>query len=132
MFFITARRSAAKSGKYFQAQQKNLGRVNGYVEEMVDGLKVVKVFNHEQASHRGVQATLQRSEYRLAATNANFYAGVIMPIMGNLNNIAYAMTALFGEAYWPCWAEVRHRLAGRFLAVLAPGRFARCSRSPIS
>ena len=59
MFFIIGK-IAGKSRKYFQAQQKNLGNVNGYVEEMVDGLKVVKVFSHEDRSHRRVQEA-QRS-----------------------------------------------------------------------
>lgn len=93
MLFIT-QKIGGKSRNYFQQQQKNLGNINGYVEEMVDGLKVVKVFNHEQAAIEEFKR--RNEEYRLAATNANFYAGVIMPIMGNLNNIAYAATALFG------------------------------------
>ncbi len=93
MFFLSAK-IAGKSRKYFQDQQKNLGSVNGYVEEMVDGLKVIKVFNHEKET---INEFKQRNEaYRQAATQANFYAGVIMPIMGNLNNIAYAATAFFG------------------------------------
>lgn len=93
MFFITSK-IGGKSSKYFKSQQKELGSVNGYVEEMVDGLKVVKIFNHEQEA---VAEFKKRNEvYRQAATNANFYAGVIMPVMGNLNNIAYAATALFG------------------------------------
>ncbi len=93
MFFLSGK-LAGKSSKYFKAQQKNLGNVNGYIEEMVDGLKVVKVFNHEGEAIREFK---QRNEaYRQAATEANFYAGVVMPIMMNLNNIAYAATALFG------------------------------------
>ena len=93
MFFISAK-LAGKSGKYFKAQQKNLGSVNGYIEEMVDGLKVVKVFSHEDEA---ITEFKKRNEaYRQAATEANFYAGVVMPIMGNLNNISYAVTALFG------------------------------------
>ncbi len=68
--------------------------MNGYIEEMVDGLKVVKVFNHEDET---ITEFKQRNEsYRKAATEANFYAGVVMPVMGNLNNISYAATALFG------------------------------------
>jgi ATP-binding cassette subfamily B protein len=83
-----------KSRAYFQAQQKNLGNVNGYVEEMVEGLKVVKVFNYEQPA---VAEFRKRNEaYRQTATDANFYAGIVFPIVGNLNNIAYAATALGG------------------------------------
>jgi ATP-binding cassette subfamily B protein len=94
LMFLLTQKIGGKSRSYYQEQQKNLGMVNGYVEEMVDGLKVVKVFNHEQTA---ISEFKQRNEaYRQAATNANFYAGVIMPIMGNLNNISYAATALFG------------------------------------
>lgn len=83
-----------KSRTYFMAQQRNLGEVNGYVEELVDGLKVVKVFGHEQTA---VEEFRRRNEeYRQAATSANFYASVIMPIMGNLSNIAYASSAMVG------------------------------------
>ena len=83
-----------KSRTYFQAQQRNLGNVNGYVEEMVEGLKVVKVFNYEDPA---IAEFRKRNEaYRQAATSANFYAGIVMPIMGNLNNIAYAAAAFMG------------------------------------
>ena len=93
MFFITSK-IAGRSRKYFQFQQSNLGGVNGYIEEMVEGLKVVKVFNHEDEA---ITEFKKRNEaYRQAATEANFYAGIVMPIMSNLNNIAYAATALFG------------------------------------
>jgi len=93
MFFISGK-LAGKSRKFFQAQQKNLGNVNGYIEEMVDGLKVVKVFNYE---NNAIAEFKQRNEsYRQAATQANFYAGVVMPVMFNLGNISYAATALFG------------------------------------
>jgi len=93
MFFISAK-LAGKSGKYFKDQQKNLGSLNGYIEEMVDGLKVVKVFTHEDEA---ITEFKQRNEaYRQSAYQANFYAGVVMPIMANLNNISYAITALFG------------------------------------
>jgi ATP-binding cassette subfamily B protein len=93
MFFMT-QKIGSKSRNYYQDQQKNLGVVNSYVEEMVDGLKVVKVFNHEQVAIEEFKRC--NEEYRQSATNANFYAGVIMPIMGNLNNISYAITALVG------------------------------------
>jgi len=93
MFFLSGK-MAGKSSGFFKEQQKTLGSVNGYVEEMVDGLKVVKVFNHEGEA---IEEFRKRSEaYRKAATQANFLAGAVMPIMGNLNNIAYAATAMFG------------------------------------
>jgi ATP-binding cassette subfamily B protein len=93
MFFLSGK-LAGKSSKYFKDQQRHLGNVNGYVEEMVDGLKVVKVFNFERSAI--AEFKKRNDEYRKAAANANFYAGVVMPIMGNLNNISYAATALFG------------------------------------
>lgn len=93
MFYLSGK-LAGKSSTFFRAQQKNLGSVNGYVEEMVDGLKVVKVFNHERSA---IEEFHRRNEdYRKAATEANFFAGVAFPIMSNLNNIAYAATAIFG------------------------------------
>jgi ATP-binding cassette, subfamily B, multidrug efflux pump len=83
-----------RSRKNFLAQQRNLGIVNGYIEEMVEGLKVVKVFNYERPAIQGFK---ERNEtYRVAATDANFYASVTFPVMGNLNNIAYAATAMVG------------------------------------
>lgn len=93
MFFISAKFAGRSSG-YFKAQQKNLGDVNGYVEEMVDGLKIVKVFTHE---NEAIAEFKKRNEaYRQAATNANFFAGMVMPVMNNLNNIAYALAAMLG------------------------------------
>ena len=83
-----------RSSKFFKAQQANLGNVNGYIEEMVDGLKVVKVFTREQEA---IAEFKERNEaYRQAATEASFTAGAVMPIMGNLNNIGYALTAMLG------------------------------------
>jgi ATP-binding cassette subfamily B protein len=92
--FLVSGKLAKKSGKNFKEQQKNLGSLNGYIEEMVDGLKVVKVFTHEDEA---ITEFKKRNEaYRQAAYKANFYAGVVMPIMMNLNNISYAITAMFG------------------------------------
>ncbi len=93
IIFIT-QNLARRSSKNFVAQQKNLGYLNGYIEEMVDGLKVVKVFTYEKEAIEEFRK--RNEEYRKAATNANFYAGIVMPIVGNLNNIAYAAVALFG------------------------------------
>lgn len=93
MVFVTSK-IAQRSSRYFQAQQEHLGSVNGYVEEMVEGLKVVKVFNYEE---QAIAEFKRRNEdFRKAATNAHFYAGVVMPVIGNLNNISFAITALAG------------------------------------
>lgn len=83
-----------RSGRGFVAQQQALGTVNGYIEEMIDGQKVVKVFNHE-AKVKEEFAELN-DKLRQAATRANTYANVLMPIMGNLSHVQYALTAAFG------------------------------------
>jgi ATP-binding cassette subfamily B protein len=94
LMFFFARFFTSRSGKYFKDQQRNLGNLNGYVEEMVDGLKVVKVFNYEDKANREFQK--RNEDYREAATQANFYSSVIMPVVMNLNNISYAAVALVG------------------------------------
>ena len=78
----------------FQRQQAALGAVNGYIEEMIEGQKVIKVFNHEkQAIGR---FTTLNDEYRQAATAAQAYAGMMMPAMGTLSKINYAVTCCVG------------------------------------
>jgi ATP-binding cassette subfamily B multidrug efflux pump len=78
----------------FQDQQRTLGDLNGYVEELMDGLKVVKVFGHEREAIAEFQKRNQA--YREAAVQANFYAGVSFPAVGNLTRISYAATAVVG------------------------------------
>ena len=93
MFFI-AKKITSTSTKYYRDQQRTLGMANGYIEEMVGGLKVVKVFTYER---RANEAFAQyNEEYRKASTEANFYAGAVMPILNNMNNISYAVTAMVG------------------------------------
>ena len=83
-----------RSRRYFMAQQKDLGDVNGYIEEMIEGQKVIKVFNHESKARDGFA---QRNEkYRQSATNAQSFAGSMMPLMGNISHINYALTCCFG------------------------------------
>jgi ATP-binding cassette subfamily B multidrug efflux pump len=85
---------AGKSSSFFRGQQKELGSVNGYIEELVEGLKIVKVFGYEDSA---ITEFKKRNEaYRQAATEANFFAAVAMPIVGNLGNIMYAVTAMAG------------------------------------
>lgn len=83
-----------KSGRYFIAQQSDLSTLNGYVEEMMTGQKVIKVFSHEAATER----SFDELNTRLcgSATNANKYANVIMPIMANIGNLQYVITAVCG------------------------------------
>lgn len=94
VMMLTAAKISSKTRKHFQDQQANLGKMNGYIEETIEGMKVVKVFNHEEQCKN--EFGKLNAKFRDSATKANFYAGVIMPIMGNLNNIAYAVTAVVG------------------------------------
>ena len=83
-----------RSRANFQRQQAALGALNGYIEEMIEGQKVIKVFNHEgQAVER---FTALNGDYRDAATTAQAYAGMMMPAMGNLSKINYAVTCCVG------------------------------------
>ena len=94
LMLFMSKKIGGSSRKYFQKQQALLGQLNGNIEEAIGGLKEVKVFNHEETMKKEFRAI--NENFRDAATKANFYAGVIMPIMGNLNNIVYAGTAVFG------------------------------------
>ena len=83
-----------RSARLFKRQQQAVGALNGYIEEMTEGQKVVKVFCHEEEAKEGFDKL--NEEYRLAATDANTYASIMMPIMGNLSYINYALTAAIG------------------------------------
>ncbi|MEG0497172.1 MAG: ABC transporter ATP-binding protein, partial [Carnobacterium sp.] len=84
----------SKSGRYFSIQQSALGKLNGYVEEMIEGQKVVKVFNHEEEAIDNFNGL--NEELRENATKANTYANILMPIMGNIGNFMYLLTAVIG------------------------------------
>ncbi|MGI6123171.1 MAG: ABC transporter ATP-binding protein [Acetivibrionales bacterium] len=83
-----------KSGTYFQKQQKELGRVNGYIEEMIEGQKIVKVFSREKKIIDDFDKL--NNELGVASTNAHTFANILMPIMGNLSYFQYALTAAIG------------------------------------
>ena len=83
-----------KSSAYFKEQQKALGQVNGHIEEMFEGQKVVKVFCHEDAAKQKFEEL--NNELCEAAANANTFANILMPVMGNLSYILYALTAVAG------------------------------------
>ncbi|MCD7854535.1 MAG: ABC transporter ATP-binding protein/permease [Clostridiales bacterium] len=83
------------SGKYFVIQQRKLGDVNGYIEEIIEGQKVVKVFCHEQESVNDFIKI--NDELFDAAKNANSFANMLMPILANIGNISYVFTAIFGS-----------------------------------
>ena len=87
---------AGRSGKYFIKQQVSLGDVNGYVEEMINGQKVVKVFCHEEQAKAGFD--LKNGELCVNATKANSYANILMPILNNIGFILYVVIAIVGGA----------------------------------
>lgn len=100
MLFIMVtviKKIGAKSGKYFREQQKELGKVNGYIEEMFEGQKVVKVFSHEKAVKE--EFDVLNSQLCEAATGANTFANILMPIMNNLSHLLYALTAVAGGIF---------------------------------
>ncbi|MDD6795454.1 MAG: ABC transporter ATP-binding protein [Clostridiaceae bacterium] len=93
MIFLV-KKLGAKSKYYFGLQQKNIGDVNGFVEEMIEGQKVVKVFCHED---KAIEEFKEKNEtLRVAQTNAQTYAGFMMPTLGNLSHINYALTCCIG------------------------------------
>ncbi|MGI6021321.1 MAG: ABC transporter ATP-binding protein [Lachnospiraceae bacterium] len=93
MLFVS-KKIASKSGKYFAEQQRSLGAVNGYIEEMMTGQKVVKVFNHEDEAIEEFEKL--NNELLYTAYNANKYANVIQPINAQLGNVAYVVCAVVG------------------------------------
>lgn len=85
-----------KSSYYFKVQQNKLGQINGYDEEMLNGLKVIKVFSHEPETEEGFDKF--NEELRGASGKANTYATVLFPIMGNMGNLLYVLIAFIGGA----------------------------------
>lgn len=83
-----------KTRKYFQLQQKNLGEMNGFIEETVEGMKVVKVFNHEEEANEEFYEL--NENFRKSATKANFYSGIMGPCSAGINNTAYAVITIIG------------------------------------
>ncbi len=83
-----------KTRKYFQLQQKNLGEMNGFIEETVEGMKVVKVFNHEEEANGEFHEL--NENFRKSATKANFYSGIMGPCSAGINNTAYAVITIIG------------------------------------
>lgn len=85
---------AGLSGSYFLAQQKDIGKVNGYIEEMMEGQKVVKVFCHEEESKEGFNKL--NDQLFESANNANKFANILMPVNAQLGNISYVICAIAG------------------------------------
>ena len=83
-----------RSRKHFSSQQKNIARVNGFIEEMMNGQKVIKVFCHEQEAIREFEQI--NEELRQSAYHANRIANIVMPVNGNLGNLGYVLIAVVG------------------------------------
>ena len=94
IMFAIVRVVAGRSGKFFAEQQKVLGQVNGFVEEHIEGQKVVKVFNHEILVLKEFETL--NSQLREAANQAQFNSNIMFPILGNISYINYALTASVG------------------------------------
>ncbi len=88
------KRISAKSSEYFIAQQKNIGSLNGYIEEMMEGQKVVKVFCHEEKSREEFRK--RNDQLFESADNANKFANILMPVNGQIGNISYVLCAIVG------------------------------------
>ena len=96
LMLFCSKKISAQSGKYFISQQRDLGAVNGYIEEMLEGQKVVKVFTHEDktlAGFRELNGKLKESSIR-----ANGFANIMMPVNAQLGNVSYALCAILGAA----------------------------------
>ena len=94
IMLLVTRNVASLSGRYFMAQQQDIGKVNGYIEEMMEGQKVVKVFCHEEeslAEFRKLNDSLRES-----ANNANKFANILMPLNAQLGNVSYVVCAITG------------------------------------
>ena len=85
---------AGNSSKYFIKQQQSIGALNGYIEEMINGQKVIKVFCHEDKAKEGFDE--KNRELRENTTNANRFANILMPVMMNLGNLEYVCIAILG------------------------------------
>ena len=112
--FGIVRYLTVRSSHFFQVQQKKLGQINGYNEEMLNGLKVIKVFSHEPQSKEGFDK--YNDELRQASGKANTYATILFPIMGNMGNLLYVLIAfVVGAAAINSWAPLSLGAIGSFL-----------------
>lgn len=94
LMFISAKLIVKRSRKYFKAQQETLGEVNGYIEEMISGQKVIKVFGHEKKVETDFDVINQ--SLRGKSEKAQFYSGMMMPVMQNLNTLNYVIITIVG------------------------------------
>lgn len=94
---MIARTITHSSGRYFREQQSQLGKVNGYIEEMIEGTRVIKVFNHESAVEEAF-SVLNENLFQ-ASSKANIYANILMPVCMNFGYISYVVCALAGAYF---------------------------------
>jgi ATP-binding cassette subfamily B protein len=94
IMLLVTRNVASLSGRYFMAQQQDIGKVNGYIEEMMEGQKVVKVFCHEEESLAGFRKL--NDSLRESANNANKFANILMPLNAQLGHVSYVVCAITG------------------------------------
>lgn len=94
MMLVVSSKLSGKSAQHFTRQQQDLGRVNGFIEEMMEGQKVVKVFCHEKKSLEEFRKV--NEELRVSADNANKFANILMPLNANLGHISYVLCAVLG------------------------------------
>lgn len=97
IMIFTSKKIASQSSKYFTSQQADLGKLNGYIEEMMDGQKVVKVFNHEEISKQEFDVLNEKLCH--SATNANSFANFMGPVSNNLGHLTYSVTAICGTIF---------------------------------
>lgn len=97
IMFVIVKYIGGKSGKHFVRQQKAIGVLDGYVEEHIEGMRVVKVFCHEDAEKASFDEI--NVNLRTASRKAHTYANVLMPILGNLSYVNYAITAIAGTLF---------------------------------
>ena len=97
IMLFTTKKVAGLSGRYFLAQQKSLGAVNGYIEEMMEGQKVVKVFCHEEESLEKFNQL--NDELYDSANNANKYGNILGPVNAQLGNVSYVVCAIAGGIF---------------------------------
>ncbi len=102
LIFVVVKLVGGRSQKGFVAQQRAVGKLNGYIEELVEGQKVVKAFNHEEKAI--AEYSVINDNLKNVAKSANTYASMLMPIMGNIGHLFYALIAIFGALIainWP-------------------------------
>ena len=94
LMILNTKRIAGKSSKYFMKQQETIGKVDGYIEEMISGQKVIKVFNYEEEAKKRFKEI--NTELYEDSKNANSYANILMPSLANLGNLLYVFIAIVG------------------------------------